>query len=189
MKNYIRTLLTGCHRATRAWHPVRLLERHERSDGDLCGLRNLRQPRSRHRSTVPAVGEVHRRHEGGRRQDDDHRHRRRRHRDRRLRLQRHRRRSMVLRQPEGRQDRHHVPIQGHAQGRVRRQGRRRRSDHERRRLSSSPPPRFRRPRACTPPTSTVCAHRGWSVPTAARSACSSTAASAAATSSRPSCSS
>ena len=43
--------------------------------------------------------------------------------------------------------------------------------------------------ACTPPTSTACAHRGWCVPTAARPACSSTAASAAATSSRPSCSS
>ena len=34
--------------------------------------------RPRHRRTVPAVGEVHRRHEGRRRQDDDHRHRRRR---------------------------------------------------------------------------------------------------------------
>ena len=187
MKKHTPHPAPGCHRAGRPWHPVRLLGRHDRP--------KRRTPRRRRPPPHPprpqpfpqsaryiadmkaADGKTM---TIGISVDGD--------RDRRVRLQRHRRRSLVLRQPDRRQDRHQVAVPRHAEGRVRRQRRRGRPDHERRRLQVHRARRCPRPPACTPPTSTACARPGWCVPTARAIGVQFNGGSPAATSSRPNCS-
>ena len=161
----------GCQRASRPGHPVRLLRRNDhRSDPDLRGGNH---PGPRPRAPFPQSA----RYIADMKAADgktmtigisvdgaD---------DRRVRLQRHRRRSVVLRQPGRRQDRHQVPVQATPS---RRSSTAPMSEGDLTmngvayKFTAAPVPA--RP-ACTPPISRVCAHPGWCVRTAGRSASSS----------------